>query len=217
MKQILIAEDEQTLREGIVQAFSDKGFQVHQAANGREAIRKLEEQPFDLRACVEQAIDLLAPQASEKGLDLAYEIAEGTPEWFRGDLTRLRQVLVNLVANAVKFTERGEVFVTVESKPIEGERHEVLFVFGPLVGETQPIESAPDLLGPVAWAEVSMVHHEGPGLLQNGVRDVEGRPQRSSTVTGRRLDEDLFERGLAQQAVVGATVQRHAPGKHQVG
>jgi DNA-binding NtrC family response regulator len=47
MKQILIAEDEQTLREGIVQAFSDKGFQVHQAADGKEAIQKLQEQPFD--------------------------------------------------------------------------------------------------------------------------------------------------------------------------
>jgi DNA-binding NtrC family response regulator len=47
MKQILIAEDEQTLREGIVQAFSDKGFQVHEAADGQDALRKLEERPFD--------------------------------------------------------------------------------------------------------------------------------------------------------------------------
>jgi DNA-binding NtrC family response regulator len=47
MKQILIAEDEQTLREGIVQAFSDKGFEVHEAADGQDAIRKLEERPFD--------------------------------------------------------------------------------------------------------------------------------------------------------------------------
>ncbi len=80
---------------------------------------ELEEQPFDLRSCVEDALDLLAPAASEKGLDLAYLIHEGTPETIVGDLTRLRQVLVNLLANGVKFTEAGEVVVTVRAVDAE--------------------------------------------------------------------------------------------------
>ena len=55
---------------------------------------ELENQPFHLRDCVESALDLLAPKAAEKGLDLAYLIDEATPEAIYGDVTRLRQVLV---------------------------------------------------------------------------------------------------------------------------
>jgi signal transduction histidine kinase/DNA-binding response OmpR family regulator/HPt (histidine-containing phosphotransfer) domain-containing protein/PAS domain-containing protein len=73
----------------------------------------LEHQAFDLRECVESALDLLAGRAAEKNLDLAYLIDPNTPEAITGDVTRLRQILVNLLSNAVKFTERGEVVVTV--------------------------------------------------------------------------------------------------------
>jgi PAS domain S-box-containing protein len=69
--------------------------------------------PFNLRECVEQAIDLLAPNAAEKHLELAYAIAPHVPGWVKGDATRLRQVLVNLLGNAVKFTQRGEVVLRV--------------------------------------------------------------------------------------------------------
>lgn len=73
----------------------------------------LEEQPFDLRSCVEDSIELLATQAAEKKLDLAYDLEDGVPSSVVGDVTRLRQILVNLVGNAVKFTAAGEVFVKV--------------------------------------------------------------------------------------------------------
>lgn len=76
---------------------------------------ELENQPFDLRECLEGALDLLATKAAEKGLDLAYLIAPQTPEAIVGDVTRLRQILVNLISNAVKFTEQGEVVVSVSS------------------------------------------------------------------------------------------------------
>ena len=79
---------------------------------------ELERQPFDLRECIETAMDLVTPRATEKGLDLAYLWDDTVPAAIHGDVTRLRQILVNLLSNAVKFTEKGEVVlsVTVERK-----------------------------------------------------------------------------------------------------
>ncbi len=77
---------------------------------------ELEEHPFNLRECVEQALDLVAARAAEKNLRLWYTLAAHLPETLVGDVTRLRQVLVNLVGNAVKFTHEGEVSVTVEGQ-----------------------------------------------------------------------------------------------------
>ncbi|QLE41878.1 PAS domain S-box protein [Nostoc sp. C052] len=75
---------------------------------------ELEEQPFDLRACVEQAISLVAPKAAQKDIELVYLIQPQVPTQIVGDLTRLRQVLMNLLNNAIKFTEKGEVLLSVE-------------------------------------------------------------------------------------------------------
>ncbi|WP_199318552.1 response regulator [Leptolyngbya sp. FACHB-541] len=75
----------------------------------------LERQPFSLRECIEESLDLLAPKAAEKGLELGYLIEPQTPQFIVGDVTRLRQILVNLISNAVKFTSSGEVIVSVES------------------------------------------------------------------------------------------------------
>ncbi len=85
---------------------------------------ELESQPVELRACIESAFDLLAARAAEKQLDLAYQVAPGTPAAILCDMIRLRQVLVNLIGNALKFTEAGEVFVAVsveKAKPGAGE------------------------------------------------------------------------------------------------
>ena len=84
---------------------------------------ELEYTAFDLRECLESAIDLLAARAAEKKLDLAVEIKPDVPPAIIGDVTRLRQVLINLLNNAVKFTEQGEVVVTVSldhSQPVTG-------------------------------------------------------------------------------------------------
>ncbi|MEH2023769.1 PAS domain-containing hybrid sensor histidine kinase/response regulator [Nostoc sp.] len=75
---------------------------------------ELEEQPFDLRACVEQAISFLASKAAQKDIELVYLIQPQVPTQIIGDLTRLRQVLMNLLNNAIKFTENGEVVLSVE-------------------------------------------------------------------------------------------------------
>ncbi len=77
---------------------------------------ELEKQPFDLRQCVEEALDLFATQAGKKRIDLAYVIDSSTPPVVVGDITRVRQIIVNLVSNALKFTKKGEVVVTVKSK-----------------------------------------------------------------------------------------------------
>jgi PAS domain S-box-containing protein len=90
---------------------------------------ELEAQPFDLRECVEGALDLVATRAAEKGIDLAYLMGDGVPAAIVGDLTRLRQVLLNLLSNAVKFTERGEVVLSVSARRTgRGKRrHELTF------------------------------------------------------------------------------------------
>ncbi len=75
---------------------------------------ELEVNPFDLRACVESAFDLITEPAARKGLELAFLIDPAVADGVNGDVTRLRQVMVNLLANAVKFTEVGEVVMTVE-------------------------------------------------------------------------------------------------------
>jgi signal transduction histidine kinase/DNA-binding response OmpR family regulator len=74
----------------------------------------VESHPFDLRECVESALDLIGPRAAEKHLDVAYVFEGEVPPVIEGDVTRLRQVLLNLLSNAVKFTEAGEVVLTVQ-------------------------------------------------------------------------------------------------------
>jgi len=77
---------------------------------------ELEKQPFDVRICVEEALDLVASKALDKNLELAYIMDERLSSKVNGDVTRLRQILVNLLANAIKFTEEGEVVVSVSGQ-----------------------------------------------------------------------------------------------------
>lgn len=75
---------------------------------------ELEETHFELRSCIEDALDLLAIKAIEKGLDLLYMIEPDVPSTLLGDSNRLKQVMINLVNNAIKFTETGEVYISVQ-------------------------------------------------------------------------------------------------------
>jgi PAS domain S-box-containing protein len=77
---------------------------------------ELEREPFDLRECVEGALDLVAPRGWEKEIELGCLIDEDAPAGILGDNARLRQVLLNLLSNAVKFTEQGEVVVLVDAQ-----------------------------------------------------------------------------------------------------
>ena len=88
---------------------------------------ELEQTPFSLRHCVEESMDLVTFEADQKGLDLSCIIRSGTPDTIIGDHDRLRQILVNLFINAVKFTDEGVVSVLVSSKTIEDNKHQILF------------------------------------------------------------------------------------------
>lgn len=88
---------------------------------------ELERQPFDLASCIEESLDLNATRAAEKGLNLAYLMDDRTPLTIMGDLTRLRQILVNLISNAVKFTDAGEIVVSVASRPLSDDYYEIQF------------------------------------------------------------------------------------------
>ncbi len=127
--------------------------------------RKLDikQEPFDLRYCIEDALDLVAPTAA-KGLELGYWIEEGTEESFVGDDVRTRQILVNLLSNAVKFTEAGEVSVTLSAR-WEGERdYEVHFAVRDS-GSGIPADHLEHLFQPFSQVEASTYRRtSGTGL-----------------------------------------------------
>jgi CheY-like chemotaxis protein len=89
---------------------------------------ELESRPFDLRGAVEKAANLLAPRAKEKGLRLAVTIDPRAPAAIAGDVGRLRQILINLLGNAVKFTEAGEVTLAVTAGGAADGRQRISFV-----------------------------------------------------------------------------------------
>ncbi|MBN3924064.1 PAS domain S-box protein [Nostoc sp. NMS4] len=141
---------------------------------------ELEEQPFDLRACVEEAISFLAPKAAQKDIELVYVIGSQVPIQIIGDLTRLRQVLMNLLNNAIKFTETGEVLLSVElgigdrrlraytersrSKSPQSEKEQLLYEIQFAIKDTG-IGIAPEkierLFQPFTQADVSMTRRYG--------------------------------------------------------
>ena len=88
---------------------------------------ELEQREFDLRDSVGDILQTLSPRAEEKNIELAFQVDPGVPRVVVGDLTRLRQVIVNLVGNALKFTDEGEVVVVVEEVARDGEELELLF------------------------------------------------------------------------------------------
>ncbi|MEZ5042646.1 MAG: response regulator [Saprospiraceae bacterium] len=75
---------------------------------------ELEDRNFSLRSCIEDTLDLLGKRARDKQLDLLYFMEPDVPEYISGDVVRLGQILTNLVSNAIKFTETGEIYVHVK-------------------------------------------------------------------------------------------------------
>jgi len=88
---------------------------------------ELDPHDFELRNCVEQVLDLFAGKASELGIDLLYYMDPGLPALINGDGMRLRQILINLLGNAIKFTHAGEILVSVKLVKLNGEEIEIGF------------------------------------------------------------------------------------------
>ncbi|MCB9006775.1 MAG: response regulator [Ardenticatenaceae bacterium] len=86
---------------------------------------ELEKQPFDLRQCVEDVLDLVSSKSASKGLELSYRIDFHIPTLFVGDATRFRQILANLLGNAVKFTAKGEIVVYVGGTELDNGRFQL--------------------------------------------------------------------------------------------
>ncbi len=85
----------------------------------------LDVHPFDVRDCIESALDLVAGRAAQQEVNLAYLVEDNVPQTLLGDITRVRQVLVNFLSNAVKFTSKGDVYAEVASHELGDGRHEV--------------------------------------------------------------------------------------------
>ncbi len=87
----------------------------------------LEMLPFSLQNCIEESLDLLASKAAEKRLEMIYLLDDDVPRILEGDVNRLRQILVNLLGNAVKFTESGEIVLSVSARRVSAELLELHF------------------------------------------------------------------------------------------
>jgi signal transduction histidine kinase/DNA-binding response OmpR family regulator len=125
---------------------------------------ELENIPFDLYGCVDDAVGIVALRAAEKNLQLTALFAAGTPTIVRGDPLRLRQILVNLLANAVKFTERGRISVEVSHSPGPHGGHLLSFRVSD-TGSGIPTETLVRIFDPYAQADASTARsHGGTGL-----------------------------------------------------
>jgi PAS domain S-box-containing protein len=125
---------------------------------------EIERHPFDLRRCVEESLDLLSSGASEKNINLAYFIDDSVPATLVSDVTRLRQILVNLLSNSIKFTHHGEVVVSVSATPREDQLYEMLFVVKD-TGIGIPAQRLPELFQSFTQVDASTTRkYGGTGL-----------------------------------------------------
>ncbi len=86
----------------------------------------LEESPLSIRECIESAFELLSKDAIEKKIDLIHQVDQNVPDYILGDMTRIKQILFNLINNAIKFTEVGEILVSVNVNNTIGEDIELM-------------------------------------------------------------------------------------------
>ena len=152
---------------------------------------ELEEMNFDLQRVVEETVELLAERAHDKGLELASLVEQGVPTALRGDAGRIRQVLVNLLGNAAKFTEEGEVVLRVSLDKEKGDATVVRFeVKDTGIGLTQ--EQRSRLFESFTQADTTTTrHYGGTGLglaiskqlveMMGGEIGVESQPGKGST------------------------------------
>ncbi len=120
--------------------------------------------PFNLRTVIEDCLDLIAPIAARKGLETAYYLERPLHERLAGDAARTRQILLNLLNNAVKFTERGEIRVVLDHRDLGDGRREARFTVSD-TGVGIAAEELGQLFKPFSQIDSSMTRgHGGTGL-----------------------------------------------------
>ena len=162
----------------------------------------LKREPLELRACIEDVLNLLTSKALEKDLELAYAVGPSIPLFIEGDMVRLRQVLTNLLGNAIKFTDSGEITVFVMLRNhVDGE-YELEFQIND-TGPGIPAERLESIFEQFSRAEETLSHrHEGTGLglaiSRRLVEMMEGRIWAESTLgVGSRFHFTLKTRQAA--------------------
>lgn len=172
----------------------------------------LTEEPFDITPVVEQVCELMAPHSFEKGIDIASYIAPHVPTKLMGDDARIRQILINLVGNAVKFTDQGGVFVTVD---MDEEDHTLLIrVEDTGIGLTE--EECDAIFTEFAQAEQGHARrYEGTGLGLTITRRLARAMKGDVTVTSQKGVGSCFLVALPLRVLERAseTRQRHLEGR----
>ena len=124
----------------------------------------LESIPFDLRESLGEAVRALSFRAHQKGLELVYEVQPDLPEALLGDPGRLRQIIVNLVGNSIKFTDHGEILVSVERGAEDGQKVDLHFAIKD-TGVGIPADKQQKIFEPFSQADGSMTRkYGGTGL-----------------------------------------------------
>ena len=143
MSELLLGTSLDEKQRGYTHAIQNAGSHLLRLVNDALDIARIEagklelqQQDFDLRALVDEVVGLTAPMAEQRGLGFADDIAAGTPRALQGDPVRVRQILLNLLGNAIKFTETGSVTLRVSPSLPQGVRFEIADT-GPGINEEQ--------------------------------------------------------------------------------
>ncbi len=121
---------------------------------------QVEHRRFNLRECIEECLDLMAPNVRDKSVELLYDMGPETPEIVMGDGNRVRQILVNLLSNAVKFTADGEVVISINADCLD-ESHSQIHIGVRDSGIGIPQDKLPALFGDYVQAEASTARQYG--------------------------------------------------------
>jgi signal transduction histidine kinase/ActR/RegA family two-component response regulator len=129
-----------------------------------EGMMELEPQPFCLRTPIEKSLNLVSPLASKKRLKIGFTIEDNVPAWIWGDSLRLQQVLVNLLNNAIKFTDTGDITLLISSKLLHEEFYEIIFIVKD-TGIGIPIDKVDRLFRPFSQIDATTTRkYGGSGL-----------------------------------------------------
>jgi signal transduction histidine kinase/DNA-binding response OmpR family regulator len=124
----------------------------------------LKREPVELRACIEEVLNLLTSKALEKNLELAYAVGPSIPLFIEGDMVRLRQILTNLLGNAIKFTDKGEITVFVLPRSRQGDDYELEFQIND-TGSGIPADRLDNIFEQFSQADNALSNrNEGTGL-----------------------------------------------------